>query len=62
MEQNAQKILEDLLEQNKQLRLEVAVLRTNFEQLKDIRQQMIDSQKNNFTPEVMEMLSKLDIR
>lgn len=60
MKTDLQKIINDLLNQNAQLRLEVAWLRAAVEEQKDIERQM--EQSRNIPPEALEMLSKLDIR
>lgn len=62
METDVQKVVENLLEQNKQLRLEAAVLKVQLDDLREIQEKMNQSRSSNFTPEVMEMLSKLDIK
>lgn len=60
MEANPTDIIEQLLDQNAQLRLELAVLASLKKQQEDIDAQMKQSQ--NIPPEAMELLSKLDIR
>jgi regulator of replication initiation timing len=60
MEANPEKIITDLLNQNMQLRFEAAVLRATLQEAADIEQKMKESQ--NFPPEALEVLSKLDIR
>lgn len=60
MEADLKKVIEELLDQNAQLRLELAVLSSMKKQLEEIEEQMKASQ--NIPPEAMELLSKLDIR
>lgn len=60
MEPDANKVISHLLEQNKELQLELAVLRAMSSQQKELNQQM--EQSKNIPPEALEMLSKLDIR
>jgi hypothetical protein len=60
METDPQKVIMDLLNQNAQLRLEAAALRSIIEQENEIQQKMKESQ--NIPPEAWEVLSKLDIR
>ena len=60
MEANPTDIIEQLLDQNAQLRLELAVLASLKKKQEDIDAQMKQSQ--NIPPEAMELLSKLDIR
>lgn len=57
---NVEKVINDLLTQNAQLRLELAILRTMAEEEAELMRQMEESR--NITPEVMEILSKFDIR
>lgn len=60
METNPEKVIADLLNQNTQLRFEAAVLRATLQEAAEIEQKMKQSQ--NFPPEALEVLSKLDIR
>jgi regulator of replication initiation timing len=60
MEANPEKVIADLLNQNAQLRFEAAVLRATLQEAAEIEQKMKQSQ--NFPPEALEVLSKLDIR
>ena len=60
MEANPEKVIADLLNQNAQLRFEAAVLRATLREAAEIEQKMKQSQ--NFPPEALEVLSKLDIR
>lgn len=60
METDPQKVIADLLTQNAQLRLEIAVLRAAIQHEEEIMQKMKESR--NIPPEALEMLSKLDIR
>lgn len=57
---NIEKVIQDLLAQNAQLRLEAAVLRATLDEEADIARQLEQSQ--NIPPEAWEMLSKLDIK
>jgi len=62
-QENYSQVIANLLQQNAELRLEFAVLRHQAEELSkelDIQRQMIQS--TNIPPDVLEMLSKLDIR
>lgn len=60
METNPGKIINDLLNQNAQLRLEIAVLRAAISDAEDLEIKMQQSQ--NIPPEALEILSKLDIQ
>ena len=60
MEADPSKVIEELLKQNTELRLELAVLSAMKKQQDDLDVQMKQSQ--NIPPEAMELLSKLDIR
>lgn len=57
---NVGKIIQDLLVQNAQLRLEAATLRATLEEEAELERKMEESK--NISPEIMEVLSKLDIR
>lgn len=63
---NVEAIINELLQQNTQLRFDLAVLRSlvadsSVEQ--DIEQQMVHSQSiDDLSPEVIEMLSKFDFK
>lgn len=61
--QNADSIIHQLIEQNSQLRLEIATLRTAFIEIAQefmIAKQMKESR--NISPDILEKLSQLDIR
>ena len=60
MQTDPSKVIEELLDQNAALRLELAVLAAMKKQMEEIEQQM--SQPQEVSPELMEMISKLDIR
>lgn len=60
---DSEQVINELLDQNAQLRIEIANLRSVFvSEAKEFQllQQMKNSQ--NIPPEAMEMLSKLDVR
>ena len=57
---NVEKVIQDLLTQNAQLRLEAAILRATIDEEDEIARQM--EQSRNIPPEALEILSKLDIR
>lgn len=60
MQPDVSKIIDELLDQNIQLRLQLATLTAIKKQQDEIETKMKESQK--ISPEAMEMLSKLDIR
>lgn len=60
MQTDPSKVIEELLDQNAALRLELAVLAAMKKQMDEIEQQMLQSQE--VSPEIMEMISKLDIQ
>jgi hypothetical protein len=69
METSPEALIEQLLEQNKQLRLEIAVLTARKLHLEDVERQFEQSSKglteevwNSLTPEVQKVLMNLDIK
>jgi len=60
MEPDVNNIISELLEQNKKLQLELAMLKALGAQQEQLNKQM--EQSKNIPPEALEMLSKLDIR
>jgi regulator of replication initiation timing len=60
MEPDVNNIISELLEQNKKLQLELAMLKALGAQQEQMNKQL--EQSKNIPPEALEMLSKLDIR